>query len=54
MIQNELQYKVSKSAAENFARALERINNEHSSMHPIQLQAQRTRFKANSRFCTPT
>ena len=42
MIQNELQYKVSKSAAENFARALERINNEHSpNMHPIQLQAQR-------------
>jgi ribosome-binding protein aMBF1 (putative translation factor) len=42
MIQNELQYKVSRAAAENFARALERINSEHApKMHPIQLKAQR-------------
>jgi ribosome-binding protein aMBF1 (putative translation factor) len=42
MIQNELQYKVSRTAAENFARALERINSEHApKMHPIQLKAQR-------------
>jgi hypothetical protein len=42
MIQNELQYKVSKAAAENFARSLERINSEHApKLHPIQLGAQR-------------
>jgi hypothetical protein len=42
MIQNELQYKVSKAAAENFTRSLERINSEHApKLHPIQLKAQR-------------
>ena len=42
MIRNELQYKVSKATAENFARTLERINSEHApKLHPIQLKAQR-------------
>jgi hypothetical protein len=47
MIQNELQYKVSKAAAENFARSLERINSEHAvKLHPIQLKAQRNAIQS--------